>query len=258
MDLGLEGRTILIAGSSRGIGLAVARAFLAEGARVAISGRDGMALERARAELAARFGDKQLLAVHGDMTDEAAISAALDQTEARLGPLYAAIANVGNGSGPAGHRIGTGAWDAMLTTNLLGAVRLAGMALDRLVAQRDGNLVLISSIAGLEAIGAPVPYAVAKSGLLAAMKSYARQVGGDNVRVNAVAPGNVLFPDGTWARKLAEQPERVQRMLEAEVALRRFGTPEEIADAVLFLASPRAAFITGSVLVADGGQTRGW
>lgn len=258
MDLGLEGRTAFVAGSSRGIGLAVARAFLAEGARVAISGRDGAALDRAHTDLAARFGGDRLLAVHGDMTDETAISAALDEAEARLGPLYTVVANVGNGSGPAGHRIGTEAWDAMLTTNLLGAVRLAGVALDRLVARRDGSLVLISSIAGLEAIGAPVPYAAAKSGLLAAMKSYARQTGGDSVRVNAVAPGNVLFPGGTWARKLADQPERVQRMLETEVALRRFGTPEEIADAVLFLASPRAAFITGSVLVADGGQTRGW
>lgn len=254
MDLGLTDAAVLVAGSSRGIGLAIARGFLAEGARVTITGRDAAGLEAARAGLAATFGATRVLAVCGDLTEENDIAAAFDATTAAFGRLDAVTANIGSGSGLAGPAPGRLEWDRMLTLNLLGSVRLAEAALARLTV--GGSLTFISSIAGLETLGAPIPYEAAKAALLAAMKGYARAVGPSGVRVNAVAPGNILFPGGSWERKLAERREFFENYIRAETPLQRFGRPEEIADVAVFLASSRASFIAGAVIVADGGQTR--
>jgi len=117
-------------------------------------------------------------------------------------------------------------------------------------------LYMVASIVGLESASAPLPYSAAKAALVNYGKNLARQLGPFNVRVNCVAPGNVLFPGGSWERHLAERRDEVLRQIEADVPLRRFGRPEEIADLIVFLCSDRAAFITGSCMVADGGQTR--
>jgi 3-oxoacyl-[acyl-carrier protein] reductase len=101
-----------------------------------------------------------------------------------------------------------------------------------------------------------LPYSAAKAALLNYGKNVARAVGPHNVRVNCVAPGNILFPGGSWERHLLERHDDVQRQIEAEVPLQRFGRPEEVADLIVFLSSDRAAFMTGSCVVADGGQTR--
>ena len=124
-------------------------------------------------------------------------------------------------------------------------------AFQPLLAKAKGSIVCISSIAGLEALGAPATYSAAKAALNAYVRSVARPLARAGVRINAVAPGN--FESETWSRK---DPAAVQAMLEREVALKRLGKPREIADFVVFLASPRAAFATGAVFVVDGGQTR--
>jgi 3-oxoacyl-[acyl-carrier protein] reductase len=120
----------------------------------------------------------------------------------------------------------------------------------------DRAIVCVSSICGLAALGAPVTYSAAKAALNATVRGLARPLAQKGIRINAVAPGNILFEGGTWARKLAENKAGVEDMLAREVPLRRLGKPDEIADVVGFLASPRAAFITGTVIVADGGQLR--
>jgi 3-oxoacyl-[acyl-carrier protein] reductase len=256
MELGLSGKVVLVAGSSRGIGLAIARAFAAEGARVMLSARSPEPLEAARAGLAHAFGDKNIQAVAGDLSSESDIQRVLDAAETRLGPLDAVVANVGSGTAQGGYAVGRAEWSRVLDENLLAGALLAGAALERLTGRGQGSLTFVGSIAGLEALAAPVPYSAAKAALGMAVKLYAQQVGPKGVRVNMVAPGNILFPGGSWEKKLAERREFFEAYVQREVPLGRFGTPEEIAGIVVFLASEQAGFVTGAIWTADGGQTR--
>jgi 3-oxoacyl-[acyl-carrier protein] reductase len=256
MDLSLGGKVALVCGSSRGIGLAAARAFLREGASVVITGRDAVALEQASAALISESDPERVFAVQADLTEPADIERTLDTGAAAFGGYDIVVANVGSGTARAGWELDLQDWESALRVNLLGGMVLAGAALTHLVARGGGSLIFISSIAGYEAINAPLAYSAAKAAVLSGMKNLSRLAGPKGVRVNAVAPGNVYFPGGSWARKLAERPEFFEQYIQSEVPLKRFGRPEEIADAIVFLASERASFITGSCLVVDGGQTR--
>ena len=121
---------------------------------------------------------------------------------------------------------------------------------------KSAAITMISSIAGLEVIGAPTAYSIAKNGIIALNKNLAKKMGPD-VRVNVVSPGNIMFDGSVWQKKVKENPLMVKDLIENNVALKRFAKPEEIADAVVFLSSERASFITGSSLIVDGGQTVG-
>ena len=256
MDLELHDKLAFIAGSSRGIGLAIARAFLREGAKVVITGRNVESMEEASTLLAGEVEPRRVLSICGDMTNPTDIRHALDETLSSFGGIDAIVANIGSGTARSGWDLSLEDWQAALNTNLLGGLALASAALPMLIARGGASLTFISSIAGCEAINAPVTYSAAKSALVSAMKSLSRLVGPQGVRVNAVAPGNILFPGGSWERKLAERREFFEEHIKSEVPLQRFGRSEEIADAVVFLASERASFITGACLVVDGGQTR--
>lgn len=255
MDLAIAGKVAVVCGASRGIGLAVARRLAHEGARVVMAARSAGPLEEARKALSGETG-AEITAIAADMTDEAAVARLFARTQA-LGPVEIVVANAGSGSAQVGFAIDRAEWQRVLDENLFSATLVAAEALKHLTANKAGSLTFVGSIAGSEAINAPVPYSAAKAALHMATKLYAQQVGASGVRVNAVAPGNVLFPGGSWERKLAERGEFYNAYIKREVPLRRFGTPEEIADIVAFLASARAAFVTGAVWVADGGQTRG-
>jgi len=256
MELGLANKRVIVSGSSRGIGLAIARSFLAEGARVVLTGRDLAALDAARTGLVEDYGTDSVSAHAGDMTDPDVITAALTHGEQTFGGVDTVIANIGNGSGKQGWDLLQTDWQGMISTNLTGSMLLASAAVPHLRRQNNASITFISSIAGCEAIPAPIPYSAAKAALQHAAKNLARQLGGDGIRVNTVAPGNVVFPGGTWDRKQKEDPSGVAQYLKSEVPLQRFADPFEIADAVVFLSSDKAAFITGSLLVVDGGQTR--
>lgn len=262
MDLELKGKTVFVAGASRGIGLGMARAFAREGAKVALTGRGEAGLDAAQALLIKDGAQKaDLLTIAGDMTSSTVIAAALDATEKTLGPIHCAIANVGLGRAPLGFDVTDDDWEADIKQNLLGGVYLAREALKRILARPaetrvDANLILVSSIAGVDALGTPLTYSATKSAVNHTTKSLAKIVGKDGVRINAIAPGNIIFEGGDWQARVNERPDAWGRWIKREVALRRFGQVEEIADAALFLASPRASFVSGEIFVVDGGQVR--
>jgi 3-oxoacyl-[acyl-carrier protein] reductase len=248
VNLELAGKRVLVGGASRGIGLAIAKAFAAEEARVALVGRDRAALEGARAEVGASA------AIPADLSIELQTRDAVRTAVEALGGLDIAIANAGRGSGPTDDAVGSDIWYEMLEENLMTGVNLCEAAQEAMAA--PASLVLIGSIAGMEFHPAPLPYGAAKAAMVRYTRDLARRLGPRGIRVNMVAPGNVIFPGGRWEQRLRENREEVEALIEREVPMKRFGTPEEIADAVLFLASERSAFTTGAVLTADGGQLR--
>jgi len=256
MDLGLNNKRVLVSGSTRGIGKAIATGFGEEGARVVFCSRHPADLDALQHEHASRGEAQKHLYLACDFTDGQQVAAIADQINEAWGGLDIAVANVGSGRGGSETIPSEDFFREQMAVNLDSAVHLARAFL-KLLRQSRGNMVFIGSIAGLEAYGAPIAYATAKTALASFAGNLARTLAPEGIRVNCVAPGNVFFEDGTWGEKQCRDPEAVSRMLQANVPLARFGQGHEIADAVLFLASRRADFITGTTLRVDGGQTAG-
>jgi 3-oxoacyl-[acyl-carrier protein] reductase len=255
MNLNLKDRVALVAGSSRGIGKAIAAALLREGCRVCITGRDASALHDAAVELLSAFPGSSLIESAGDFTSAHVIASALDAVENTWGGLDILVANLGSGSGKPGWQQNESEWERLFNINFFGSVRLAQAAIPHMQA-RGGSILFISSIVAVEATPAPMPYSAAKAALQNYAKNLSRALAQYKIRVNCIAPGNILFPGGTWERHLSDRRESVEQYIEQEVPQKRFGTPQEIADFAAFVVSPVSNFATGSCYVIDGGQTR--
>ena len=250
MQLKLTGKTALITGSSRGIGHAIAEALYAEGCMVALNGRNENDLATAATRLPGA------ISVAGDVTCPADVGRIVSDVIKSFGRLDILVCSVGSGqSVPPGEETPE-EWQRIFAQNLWSTTNTIAAAHAALEASK-GVIVCVSSICGMEVIPeAPVTYSAAKAALHAYVRGIARPLGRKGVRINAVAPGNILFEGSVWSRRLAENKEIVQSMLEKEVSLMRLGSPHEVASLVVYLASSQAGFVTGGVWTIDGGQAR--
>jgi len=255
MDLGLKDKHVLITGSSRGIGAATAKTFLEEGASVCLVSRGSEQLFQTEVELQSTFGKERVFAEKCDCTDVNSLSLLHDRLCQKLNQLDIVVANIGDGRSVPDALPDADQWQKTWNNNFESTLHTARTFLPLLM-QSNGCLLFISSITAMEAFGAPVDYSTAKTAVAALAKNMARKLAQD-IRVNVLAPGNVFFPGGSWDEKIKQDARRVENIIESTVPMNRFGTPEEMADAAVFLCSERAKFITGSVMVVDGGQTVG-
>ena len=254
MDLDLKGRAALVTGSSRGIGRAIATALAREGVRVCLSARGAEGLEATAAEL--RASGAEVVTVAGDVATPEGAAAAVDTAVRAFGALDLLVNNVGGSGGVGAFDVATAPqWKAVLDRNLLAAVWCSQHAVEHMKARGGGCIVHINSIYGRE-YGTSAPYTTAKAGLTALTKEMAIDLARHRIRVNGVAPGSILFPGGSWDRRRQAQPEKVEKLVREELPWGRFGTPEEVADVVVFLCSERARWVTGATVPVDGGQGR--
>src|SRR3990170_572404 len=243
MELGLRGRTAIVCGASQGMGLAIAEALAAEGANVAMFARRRDVLEREAERIGA-------LAVRGDLTNPRHLEALVEQTVAAFGGIDVLVCN-GGGAPPAAG-LTDEAVESAVELLLLSAVRLTNLCLPHLRASGRGRVITIASTSVKEPIPMLALSNAIRPGVVGWMKTLAGEVGPDGITVNVVAPGRIdterlreVYPDGPSDSDLAAIP------------LRRLGAPREIGYAVTFLASDRAAYVTGTVVPVDGGLTRG-
>ena len=250
MELDIKGKVALITGSSKGIGFSIAQALYKEGCNVVLNGRNAMDLIYSSERL------NNSMYIQGDVTKPNEAKQTVEEVLKKFQKLDILICNVGNGQSVKPGNETYDEWQRIFLSNLWSTTNSVEAATDALEASK-GNIVCISSICGLEMIpGAPVTYSAAKAALNSYVRGISRPLGKKGIRINAVAPGNIIFDGSVWEKKNIESPEETNKMLATEVSLNRFGKVKEVANLVTFLASPRSDFVTGSVWTMDGGQIR--
>lgn len=255
MDLNLTDKVAVLSGSSKGLGLASARSLAAEGCRVVISARGREALDAAAKELAAIVGDDKVLAVPADLSTPEGAEAVMAATIERFGRVDILVNNVGKATGNDIAETPDDEWQAALDHTLFPAIRLSRLAVPHMRQAGGGVILMIASIWGRES-GGRMTYNAVKSAEISLAKAMAQQLAKDNIRVNSIAPGSILFPGGSWEKRSKDDPAFVADLLARDLPFGRFGRAEEVGDVVAFLASPRASWISGASITVDGCQSR--
>ena len=237
----LEGKVALVTGASRGIGAAIARELASAGARVAVNYRSG---KEAAEELAGEIGG---VAVAGDVADAREAEAVVESAESELGDLHVLVNNAGITRDTLLARMSDEDWRAVLATNLDGVFHTCRAVARKMLRRRSGAIVNVTSVVGLRGNPGQTNYVASKAGVIGFTKALARELGNRGVRANAVAPGYID------TELTAVLPERAREAILAATPLGRLGSPEDVAGAVRFLSSDEASFVTGEVLLVDGG-----
>ncbi len=256
MDLELRDKVAIVTGSSRGLGLACARALLEEGCRVTICARGQERLLAAATELRGieSAGDR-VLPLQADVSTADGVEKVMSATVERFGGLDILVNNVGLARGSTVVDTSDAEWQEAIDQTLMPAVRASRLAVPHLRRRGGGSIVMIASIYGRES-GGRMTYNAVKAAEISLAKAMAQQLARDNIRVNSVAPGSILFPGGSWHRRQQEDPSGIADFVARELPFGRFGRPEEVGAVVAFLVSPRASWISGASVPVDGCQSR--
>jgi len=254
MDLQLAGKSAIITGSSRGLGLASAKALALEGCRVCMCARGAEALENAAGEVRAA-GRSEVISVAADLATAEGAAAVVDAAIAGFGTVDILVNNVATAKGTDIVNTADAEWQDAFDQTLYPAIRMSRLVVPHMRRQRSGSIIMIASIWGRESGGRMV-YNAVKAAEISLAKAMAQQLAKDNIRVNSVAPGSILFPGGSWDKRQRADPAGIAEFIKAELPFGRFGRAEEVGDAVAFLASPRASWISGACVTVDGCQSR--
>jgi 3-oxoacyl-[acyl-carrier protein] reductase len=247
MNLELEGKAVLVTGGSKGIGQAIAYAFLEEGAKVGIVGRDLRDLEAAQKDGIEIF--------QGDVTNGQDRDRVMNAFLEKFGTINVLVNNAGGSNGSTVMETNMAQFEEAIHLNFLSAVDLSKRAAEVMIANAEGGSIInISSIFGRESGGKPT-YNASKAALISFTKSFGDEMISRGVRVNGVAPGSILHETGNWQKRLEQDPEKIKAFVEEHISAGRFGKVEEIANVVVFLASEKASWVVGSTLNVDGGQS---
>ncbi|MCG2589905.1 SDR family NAD(P)-dependent oxidoreductase [Rhodohalobacter sulfatireducens] len=251
MNLKLENCNCVVLGGSRGIGRSIATGLAEEGANVAICARGEEALRETELELLK--AEVKTYAATCDIADSEALASFLQATKEAFGSIDVLVHNASAlALGP-----NLEDWNASLNVDLMAAVNACNQVIPWMTEQGGGSIILVSSISGLECDPAPdYGYTAAKAALIAYAKKLGVMHAKQGIRANAIAPGSIEFPGGVWANTKESQPE-LYESVKAGIPAGRLGTPEEVADVAVFVASPRAQWITGECISVDGSQHRG-
>ena len=252
MNLELNGKVAIVTGSSRGLGLASARALLAEGCSVVLCARGQQALDAAAASLGAA---NRVATIVADVSTDAGAQAVMNSAIERFGRLDILVNNVGKAAGAGIDSTSDAEWQSALDQTLFPAIRMSRLAVPHMRAAGGGVILMIASIWGRES-GGRMTYNAVKAAEISLAKAMAQQLAKDGIRVNSVAPGSILFEGGSWWTRQQADPAGIADFVAREIPMGRFGKAEEVGDVVTFLASSRASWITGACIPVDGGQSR--